>query len=132
MLLRYEENEGFWATPGGSLEPGESHERALARELHEELGIREAEIGPHLATRIKDHLAAGQPVRQAERCYLVRVPAEAVSPRQPGRPTTSRAGNGGPSGTEHDTADWQEIGDGRLPAAHPPTSTPSSASTLHS
>lgn len=38
--------EGAWSLPGGRLEPGETAEDCAVRELHEELGVRVADLRP--------------------------------------------------------------------------------------
>jgi 8-oxo-dGTP pyrophosphatase MutT (NUDIX family) len=90
MLLRYDENGGFWATPGGSLEPGETYRQAVIRELREELGVQHVTLGPHLATRTKDHSVADRDVRQVERYYLARVQPENVLPQSAASPDNIR------------------------------------------
>ncbi|MFI1445398.1 NUDIX hydrolase [Streptomyces fructofermentans] len=92
LLLRYDENGGFWATPGGSLEDGEDHATATLRELSEELGIDEkaVELGAQLAERSKDHLVGGREVRQVEKYFLTRVCAADVDPARASQPDNIR------------------------------------------
>ncbi len=81
LLVRFSFPPYPWAPPGGGLDPGESDEHALRRELAEELGLDEFALGPLLWTREHEF---DHPVRfrgQRERCYLVRVESFEPAPR---------------------------------------------------
>jgi TDG/mug DNA glycosylase family protein len=89
LLLRYRnEYDEWWIPPGGGVDPGESDERALRRELREELGIEEYEIGPLLWEREHYFLLEPGYGGQRNRNYLVRVPyfdAQVVSEAEEAR-----------------------------------------------
>lgn len=58
-----------WEFPGGKIEPGESPQTSLAREIAEELGLRIA-VGRHFQT-VHHRYPAGPEVRLD--CYLARI-----------------------------------------------------------
>lgn len=60
-----------WTAPGGGLQPGEDHEIAARRELHEELGLA-LDLGPWVWTRAVTFAFRGVWLHQRERWYLAR------------------------------------------------------------
>ena len=74
LLMKLQEPvTGFqvWITPGGALEPGESEEEGLRREVAEETGARSFRLEPPLWTRKHEFSWNGRSYGQNEVYYLV-------------------------------------------------------------
>jgi 8-oxo-dGTP pyrophosphatase MutT (NUDIX family) len=49
LLVRFDfDDRTVWGSPGGGIEAGESSHDALVRELREEIGLTDPEVGPAL------------------------------------------------------------------------------------
>jgi RimJ/RimL family protein N-acetyltransferase len=77
LLVRFvnpENGNVYWATPGGGIEEGEDEEACLRRELREETGLEDVEIGQALWTRREVFRWVARTIDQTETIYLVRAP----------------------------------------------------------
>ena len=80
VLLSRAKRDSFWALPGGRIEPDETSDRALRREMVEELGL-EARIG-RLVWVVENRFAyEGRRFDEIGFYYLVDLPEEMGAPR---------------------------------------------------
>ncbi|MFE7131329.1 NUDIX hydrolase [Streptomyces sp. NPDC057638] len=73
--------DDWWFTPGGGVEGAETRAEAALRELAEETGITEVELGPVVWTRVCSFPFAGRRWEQDEWYFLARTQQTRIAPQ---------------------------------------------------
>lgn len=83
LLVRFDfpDEAPVWATVGGGIEEGETHEQAALRELAEETGLEDVELGPPVWTRTHVFELGIRWDGQTELYFLLRTPPFEPRPR---------------------------------------------------